>query len=78
MKNSPKKTFINVEKKTRMQKYIDDCNNKYAEQKYVKHSNEACKASGATLVTDENKIKKFIKEGKAPNGTNGVFIEDLD
>ncbi len=43
-------------------------------KKNIVHSNEACEQSGATLVRDENKIKKFIKEGKVSNGTNGVFI----
>ncbi len=51
-------------------RYIKEIDGK----QYIVHLNKACKQSGGTIVKNKQKIKKFIKEEKVPNGTNDVFI----
>lgn len=42
---------------------------------YLYHTDKSIKRSGAIVSKNPKKIKRFILEGKVPNGTNGVSVK---
>lgn len=49
--------------------------NQYIKDGFLYHTKESVESLDAVPCTDKKKLEGFIRAGKIPNGTGGVYID---